>query len=253
MRVALVTGGGRGIGREIALALARQGNKVAVVDMREAEAKDTAAAIEASGGVAMAVAADVTSTASVHEAVATSVRELGPVDILVNNAGWDDLRPFVETDEAFWDRVIEINYKGVLRTTHAVLPGMVERRWGRVVNIGSDAARVGSSLEAVYAGAKGAVISFTKTIAREVARKGVTANTVCPGPTDTPLLRQIVEAQGSDPGRASGVIDAMTKSVPMKRLGLPDEVAAAVAFFASESAGFVTGQTLSVSGGLTMA
>jgi 2-hydroxycyclohexanecarboxyl-CoA dehydrogenase len=185
--------------------------------------------------------------------VATSVRELGPVDILVNNAGWDDLRPFVETDEAFWDRVIEINYKGVLRTTHAVLPGMVERRWGRVVNIGSDAARVGSSLEAVYAGAKGAVISFTKTIAREVARKGVTANTVCPGPTDTPLLRQIVEAQGSDPGRASGVIDAMTKSVPMKRLGLPDEVAAAVAFFASESAGFVTGQTLSVSGGLTMA
>jgi 2-hydroxycyclohexanecarboxyl-CoA dehydrogenase len=133
--------------------------------------------------------------------------------------------------------------------THAVLPGMLDRRWGRIVNIGSDAGRVGSSLESVYAGAKGAIIAFTKTIAREAARAGVTANTVCPGPTDTPMLAGIVEAAES----AEKVIAAMTRAVPMKRLGTPDEVAAAVAFLASDDAGFITGQTLSVSGGLTMA
>ena len=169
--------------------------------------------------------------------------------MLVNNAGWEELHPFLNTEEPFWDRVIEVNYKGCLRLTKAVLPGMVERRWGRIVNIGSDAGRVGSSLEAVYSGAKGAVIAFTKTIAREVARRGVTANTVCPGPTDTPMLAEIVSA--GDEG--TKVIEAMTRAVPMKRLGRPEDVAAAVRFLASEEAGFITGQTLSVSGGLTMA
>jgi 2-hydroxycyclohexanecarboxyl-CoA dehydrogenase len=167
---------------------------------------------------------------------------------LVNCAGWDEMLPFVDTDEDFWDRVIEVNFKGMLRTTHAVLPGMTERSWGRIVNIGSDAGRVGSSLEAVYSGAKGGVIAFTKTIAREVARRGVTANTVCPGPTDTPMLREVTG--GSEGER---VIDAMTRAVPMKRLGTPADVAAAVAFLCSEDAGYITGQTLSVSGGLTMA
>jgi 2-hydroxycyclohexanecarboxyl-CoA dehydrogenase len=145
--------------------------------------------------------------------------------------------------------VLEVNFKGALRLTHGVLPEMVERNWGRIINIGSDAGRVGSSLESVYSGAKGGVIAFTKTIAREVARKGVTANAVCPGPTDTPFLREVVAAQGD----ADKVIGAMVSGVPMKRLAQPGEIAAAVQFFASEDAGYITGQTLSVSGGLTMA
>jgi 2-hydroxycyclohexanecarboxyl-CoA dehydrogenase len=192
---------------------------------------------------------DVTDTASVSSAVALANQTFGPIDVLINNAGWDKFGRFVDTDEEFWDRVIDINYKGALRTTAAVLPTMIERGWGRLVNISSDAARVGSSFEAVYAGAKGAIISFTKTVAREVARQGVTANVVCPGPTDTPLLSEIVSAS-TDSART---IDAMRAAVPMKRLGQPHEVAAAVAFLASDDASFITGQTLSVSGGLTMA
>jgi 2-hydroxycyclohexanecarboxyl-CoA dehydrogenase len=236
MRVALVTGGARGIGRAIAAALAADGHAVAVGDL------DPAAA-----DARLALELDVTDPASVAAAVARTTDELGPVDILVNNAGWDELRPFVETDEPFWERVIDVNYKGCLRMTRAVLPGMVERGWGRVVNIGSDAGRVGSSLESVYAGAKGAVIAFTKTIARETARSGVTANTVCPGPTRTPML------EGMAAGERRGLIEALEKAVPMRRLAEPDDIAHAVAFFASERAGYITGQTLSVSGGLTMA
>jgi 2-hydroxycyclohexanecarboxyl-CoA dehydrogenase len=194
------------------------------------------------------VLCDVTDSGSVAAAVRQVESELGPIEILVNNAGWDEMRPFIETDEPFWDRVIEVNFKGGLRLTHAVLPGMVERGYGRIVNIGSDAGRVGSSLESVYSGAKGGVIAFTKTIAREVARRGVTANTVCPGPTDTEMLREVT---GGDEG--AKVIEAMTRAVPMKRLGTPADVASAVAFLASDEAGFITGQTLSVSGGLTMA
>lgn len=248
-RVALVTGSARGIGRAIAEALAADGRVVAVADLLEDGAAETVALIEADSGRALAIALDVTSTESVSAAFAQVTARLGPVDVLVNCAGWDSLMPFVDTDEDFWQKVIEINYKGVLRTTHAALPGMMERGFGRIVNIGSDAGRVGSSLEAVYAGTKGGVIAFTKTIAREAARRGVTANTVCPGPTDTPMLGAIVDAAED----ADKVIGAMTRAVPMKRLGQPSEVAAAVAFLAGESAGFISGQTLSVSGGLTMA
>ncbi|MBI2703535.1 2-hydroxycyclohexanecarboxyl-CoA dehydrogenase [Mycobacterium gordonae] len=248
-RVAVVTGAARGIGREIALALSRQGRRVAVADLRAHEAKETAATITAAGGTAVPVAVDVSDPASVKEGLNEVREQLGPISILVNNAGWDELKPFVDTDEEFWQRVIEINYKGVLRTTHSVLPAMIEAGWGRIVNIGSDAGRVGSSLESVYSGAKGAVIAFTKTIAREAARAGVTCNAVCPGPTDTPLLQEIIRGQAD----ADKVIGAMTRAVPMKRLGRPEEVAAAVAFLTSDEAGFITGQTLSVSGGLTMA
>ena len=187
-RVAFVTGAGRGIGRAIALRLAEHGAAVAIGDIRTEDAAETATAIEEVGGRAAAVALDVTDSGSVASAVEEVLGLLGPVDVLVNNAGWDELHPFLETDEPFWDRVIEVNFKGCLRMTKATLPGMVERNWGRIVNIGSDAGRVGSSLESVYSGAKGGVIAFTKTIAREVARSGVTANTVCPGPTDTPML-----------------------------------------------------------------
>ena len=228
MRTALVTGAARGIGAAIADALEADGLRVARCDV-----------LEGPGVVPM----DVTDSASVNAAVERVEKELGPVEVLVNCAGWDEMHPFLDTDEEFWDRVIEINYKGCLRTTKRVLPGMVEAGWGRVVNISSDAGRVGSSMESVYAGAKGGVIAFTKTIAREVARKGVTANVVCPGPTNTAMLA----------GMEEQTVEALTRAVPMKRLGEPEDVAAAVAFFASERAGFITGQTLSVSGGLTMA
>jgi 2-hydroxycyclohexanecarboxyl-CoA dehydrogenase len=237
-RVALVTGGSRGIGHAVAEALADRGHPVAIGDIRE---------IQAVGDEGVAVALDVTDSGSVERAVADVTGALGPIEVLVNNAGWDEFRPFLETDEEFWDRVIDINFKGCLRVTSAVLPGMVDRGWGRLVNIASDAGRVGSSLESVYAGAKGGVIAFTKTVAREVARSGVTANCVCPGPTRTPLLEGMAAESGER------FVDALTRAVPMRRLGEPDDIAAAVAFLASERAGYVTGQTLSVSGGLTMA
>jgi 2-hydroxycyclohexanecarboxyl-CoA dehydrogenase len=223
-RTALVTGGAGGIGSAIADAL-RPSYAVVTADLAGAD-----------------VSMDVTSADSVAEAIASA----GEVDVLVNAAGWDDLRPFLETDEEFWDRVIEINFKGCLRTTKAVLPGMVERGWGRIVNIASDAGRVGSSGESVYAGAKGGVIAFGKTVAREVATKGVTVNAVCPGPTRTPLL----ERMG---GESEKWMAALERAVPMKRLGRPADVAAAAAFLASDEAAYITGQTLSVSGGLTMA
>jgi 2-hydroxycyclohexanecarboxyl-CoA dehydrogenase len=248
-RVALVTGGAGGIGRGVAGALLARGFRVAIADL-EADAAQAAATELCQGDAeAIGVSLDVTAADSVAAAIAETGGRLGPVDTLVNNAGWDELKPFTETDEAFWGRVVEVNYMGALRVTHALLPGMLERGFGRVVSVSSDAARVGSSLEAVYAGAKAALIGFTKSLAREVARAGVTANVVCPGPTQTPMLATITAADE----RGAGVIDAMTRAVPMKRLGTPADVASAVAFFASEEAGYLTGQTLSVSGGLTMA
>jgi 2-hydroxycyclohexanecarboxyl-CoA dehydrogenase len=248
-RVALVTGGARGIGAAIARGLADDGLAVAIADLRLELAQEVASEIEAGAGRALAVALDVTDRESVGAAVAATHERFGQINVLVNNAGWDELKPFLETDEGFWDRVIDVNFKGALRLTRAILPEMVEREWGRIVNIGSDAGRVGSSLESVYSGAKGGIIAFTKTVAREVARSGVTANVVCPGPTDTPFLRETAAAHED----AEAVLASMTRGVPMKRLARPEEVASAVRFFADASAGYITGQTLSVSGGLTMA
>jgi 2-hydroxycyclohexanecarboxyl-CoA dehydrogenase len=242
--VALVTGGARGIGRAIADALAADGHLVAVADIDQVQAATAAEQLKG-----LAVQLDVTDTGSVDAAVSTVEEQLGGIGVLVNNAGWDEFRPFLDTDEAFWDRVIEINFKGCLRLCRRVVPAMVEANQGRVINIASDAARVGSSLEAVYSGAKGGVVSFSKTLAREVARYGVTVNAVCPGPTETPMLERMVSA-GDGSAR---VIDAMRRAVPMRRLGTPGDIAGAVAFLASGRAGFITGQTLSVSGGLTMA
>ena len=248
-RTALVTGGASGIGRQVGLALAAADRRVAVADIDADGAAETAALIGAAGGEAIAVTMDVTDGDSVLQGCLQAADELGPVEVLVNVAGWDRFLRFVDTDEDFWDRIIEINFKGTLRTCHACVPGMIERGWGRIVNIASDAGRVGSSLEAVYSGAKGGTIAFSKTLAREVARRGITVNVVCPGPTDTPLLAEIAGAD-EDSDR---VIGAMANAVPMKRLGRPEEVAPAVVYFASDGAGFTTGQTLSVSGGLTMA
>jgi 2-hydroxycyclohexanecarboxyl-CoA dehydrogenase len=243
-RTALVTGGGGGIGAAICRGLADAGHRVAVADLAVERARQVAADIDG-----VAVELDVTDPASVAAAVAGAAEAFGPIEICVSCAGWDELRPFLDTDEVFQAKVIEINLAGPVRVTRAVLPAMVERSFGRIVNIASDAGRVGSSLESVYSGAKGGVIAFTKTIAREFARHGISANTVCPGPTDTPLLDAITEASAN----AERVIAGMTKAVPMRRLGQPDDVAPAVVFLASDAAGFITGQTLSVSGGLTMA
>jgi len=248
-RTALVTGGARGIGRAICEELADAGLNVVVADLRVEEAEETAAAIEDRGVSAWPIALDVVDPEVVGSVVEGATEKFGGLDVLVNNAGWDDLKLFIDGDEELWRRVVEINYLGPLRVTHAVLPGMIERRWGRVVNIGSDAGRVGSSMESVYSGAKGGIIAFTKTLAREVARYGITANTVCPGPTDTPMLRETVNGQGD----ADAVIGSMVRAVPLRRLALPAEIASAVAFFAGEENGYITGQTLSVSGGLTMA
>jgi 2-hydroxycyclohexanecarboxyl-CoA dehydrogenase len=249
-RVAFVTGGAQGIGAGISEALGSNGFHVAVADLNLDAAQDTAKRITDAGGTAFAVHVDVTDTESVIGAVKAVATELGEIEVAVNNAGWDDFMPFVKTTEDFWNRILDINFKGALRVCHAVVPGMAERGFGRVINIGSDAGRVGSSLEAVYSGAKGGIIAFSKTLAREVATKGITVNTVCPGPTDTPALRKFADTSGQD---ADKVLGGMTRSVPMKRLAQPSDIAAAVAFFASDAAEYITGQTLSVSGGLTMA
>jgi len=242
-RIAFVTGGGGGIGSAICRSLAQAGRQVAVADLSLERAKNVAEQISG-----FAVELDVTEPASVSVAVEQAQRTIGPIDIAVNCAGWDELKPFVETDEAFTAKVIAINLVGPIRVVRTVLPGMIERRWGRIVNIASDAGRVGSSLEAVYSGAKGGLIAFTKTIAREGARHRVTANSVCPGPTDTPLLSQIA----SHSADSEKVIAAMIRAVPMRRLGRPEDFGPVVGFLASEEAEFITGQTLSVSGGLTM-
>ena len=241
-KVALVTGAGRGIGKAIAERLAAEGAKVAVADIDPATAAATAAEI---GRGAIAVTMDVTDGASVRDAVAETAKQLGPIDVLVNNAGWDKIEPFVKSQEETWDRVIAINLKGPIRCARAVLDSMIERRSGKIVSIGSDAGRVGSSGEAVYSAAKAGVIGFGRTLAREVARYGINVNVVCPGPTNTPLLQETV-------GGNEKLMASLKQAIPLGRTGEPDDLASAVAFLASDDAGFITGQTLSVSGGLSM-
>jgi 2-hydroxycyclohexanecarboxyl-CoA dehydrogenase len=241
-RVALVTGGAGGIGSEICRQLAARGFRVAVADLAGDRLESVAREV---GG--RAVVLDVTDGGSIDGAVRDVAASLGAVDVLVNCAGWDVPMPFLQTDDAFLRKVLDINLAGPMRLCRAVLPAMVERKWGRIVNIASDAGRVGSTNEAIYSGAKGGLIAFTKTVAREMARHGVTANSICPGPTDTPLLQEFTASGGQK------VIDSIVRGVPMKRLGQPSDIAPAVVFFASEESRFITGQTLSVSGGLTMA
>lgn len=247
-KVAVVTGGGGGIGGATCRRLAAEGAKVAVFDLNQAAAEQVAAQIRAAGGQAQAVRCDITDRASVDQAVAATQEALGPVDVLVNNAGWDVFKPFVKTVPAEWERLIAINLTGALHMLHAVLPGMAERRSGRIVNVASDAARGGSSGEAVYSACKGGLVALSKTLAREHARQGITVNVVCPGPTDTTLLAGVAEG-ARDPAK---LLDAFRSAIPMGRLGQPDDLASAIAFFASDDAGFVTGQVVSVSGGLTM-
>ena len=246
-RVAAVTGGSLGIGRAIASRLAADGFTVAILARDVARAGGVADSL---GGVA--VECDVTDYASVVSAL-VSVREgCGGVDVLVNNAGFDEFQPFLQTDPAGWQRLLAVNLLGVLNCTHVLAPAIVERcqvsGFGRIVNIASDASRVGSTGEAVYSAAKGGVVAFSKSLARELARAGVTVNVVSPGPTDTPMLDAI---RATDFG--GKVVDRIIAASPRRRLALPDEIAGAVSYFVSADATFVTGQILSVSGGLTMA
>ena len=248
-KTAIVSGAGSGIGRAIAQRLGAEGTTVGVFDINAAGAAETVAAIEGAGGSAFAVACDITDYAVVSGAVEHFEQQTGRgTDILVNNAGWDTPMPFLKTDEAFWRKVVAINWFGPLHMTHAVAKGMAARRSGRIVNIASDAGRVGSSGEVVYSGCKGATIAFAKAFAREVARSNVTVNTVCPGPTDTPAMDAFV---GSGE-QGQKIRDSMVRGVPLGRIGVPDDYPGLVAFLASDDAAFITGQTISVSGGLTM-
>jgi 2-hydroxycyclohexanecarboxyl-CoA dehydrogenase len=247
-RTVIVTGGGGGIGGATCRRFAAEGARVAVHDRDLEAAEKVAAAIRADGGSAQAFRCDITDRSAVDAAVAATEAAFGPVDVLVNNAGWDVFKPFTKTEPAQWDRLIAINLIGALHMHHAVLPGMAARKRGRIVNIASDAARVGSSGEAVYAACKGGLVAFSKTIAREHARHGINVNVVCPGPTDTALFAEYKEGAGNP----EKLIEAFTRAIPLGRIGQPDDLPGAVLFFASDDAAYVTGQVLSVSGGLTM-
>mgnify|MGYP006344270789 FL=1 len=244
----VITGGGGGIGGATCKRFGADGARVAVFDLNLEAAEKVAATIRAEGGQAQAFHCDITNRDSVNAAVQACEAQLGPIDVLVNNAGWDVFKPFTKTEPAQWDKLIAINLTGALHMHHAVLPGMAARKKGRIVNISSDAARVGSSGEAVYAACKGGLVAFSKTIAREHARHGITVNVVCPGPTATALFEDYKQGAGNP----EKLMEAFTRSIPLGRIGQPDDLPGAVLFFASDDAAFVTGQVLSVSGGLTM-
>jgi len=244
--VAVVTGGGQGIGRGLTLRLAEEGCKIAIFDINPQAGKETAKL--APQAVIKTYAVDVGDAVSVNEAVARVEAELGPIWLLVNNAGWDRPMPFFRTDKELWDKIIRINLYGPLNTHKAIAPLMADRGGGRIVNIASDAARVGTSDEAVYSACKGGLISFTKSLARELARKNVLLNAVCPGPTNTPMMAAVL-GEGE---QALKWKDAMPRGIPLRRMGEPDDYGGIVAMLASDDGKFITGQTISVSGGMNM-
>ncbi|MCG8417990.1 MAG: SDR family oxidoreductase [Proteobacteria bacterium] len=247
-KIVIVTGAGGAIGRAISARFAEQGSVVGVFDKNQKGAADTVELITRAGGRAHPVTCDLTDYQAVDRRVAEFESRAGPIDVLVNCAGWDRLQRFLDSEPALWDQLIAINLRGVLNTSRVVLGGMAERGRGRVVNIASDAGRVGSSGEAVYAACKGGVIAFTKAIAREMAGHQITVNAVCPGPTDTPLFHAFL-----DEGEYGKKIHAgLARAVPLRRIGKPDDVAGIVVFLASDEASYMTGQVVSVSGGLTM-
>lgn len=247
-KMVIATGGGGGIGSAVCRRFAEEGAQVAVFDLNAEAAKAVADDIVGRGGRAAAFTVDLTSQESVNAAVAAAEQQLGPTHVLVNNAGWDYAAPFLKTDKALWEKIVAVNLYGALYMHHAVLGGMSARGAGRVINVASDAARVGSSGESVYAFCKGGLVAFSKTMAREMARKQINVNVVCPGPTDTALFRDFAgEGEQGEKLRS-----ALTKAIPFGRLGQPDDLAGIVVFLASDEAAFITGQVISASGGLTM-
>jgi len=248
-KTVVVTGGGGGIGGATCRRFGQAGSRVAVLDLDRAAAERIAAEIAAGGGNAQAFACDVTDHDAVRHAVAEVEAALGPIGVLVNNAGWDVFALFIKTEPKDWQRLISVNLVGALNMHHAVLPGMIDRCAGRIVNIASDAARVGSSGEAVYAACKAGLVGLSKTLAREHARHGITVNVVCPGPTATALFEGYKQGAGSP----EKLEEAFRRSIPLGRIGQPEDLPGAILFFASDDAAYITGQVLSVSGGLTMA
>ncbi len=246
-RPVLLTGGANGIGAAIARRLAEEGCVVGILDLDAAGSEKIAGEIKASGGKASVHAADISDYAAVERAVAAFEAAAGPIAFLINNAGWDRAQNFLDTTPEFWRKVIAINLYGPLNVSHVVLKGMAARGFGRVVNVASDAGRVGSSGEAVYSACKGGMIAFGKTIARELVGKGVIVNTLCPGPTDTAILRSFLE--GPD---GTKIAEGLKRAIPMRRFGEPEDYPGIVAFLLSDDAAYITGQTISVSGGLTM-
>jgi 2-hydroxycyclohexanecarboxyl-CoA dehydrogenase len=247
-RVAIVTGAAGGIGRAICERFVDEGIKLVATDINGTALTELAGHLRSRCGDVLPLAFDITRFDDVAEAVATAVKHFGKIDILVNNAGWDIVMPFVETQPDLWDKIIAINLRGPLNLHKTVLPHLISTGGGKIINIASDAGRVGSSGESVYAACKGALISFSKAVARECARDNVRVNVVCPGPTDTPLLRSF--AGEGEYGQK--IYDKLRKAIPLKRLGQPDDIPGMIAFFASSDADFITGQVISVSGGLTM-
>jgi 2-hydroxycyclohexanecarboxyl-CoA dehydrogenase len=241
-RSVIVTGGASGIGRATALLLAREGARVFVGDVDEAGGRAVAQAAAGEGLTVDYLPLDLTLPDTIAEFAAAVHDRVERVDGLVNGAGWDRIQPFLENPPEMWDQLIAINLLGAVRLTRAVLPPMVAAQAGKIVNISSDAGRVGSMGETVYAAAKGGLIAFTKSLAREVARYHINVNCVCPGPTDTPLFQQQPERMR----------EALTRAIPFRRIAQPEEIAEAVMFFLSRRSDYITGQVLSVSGGLTM-
>ena len=246
-RTVLVTGGANGIGAAIARRLGEEGCTVGILDLDADAGGKVVAEIKAAGGKASLHAADISDYAAVSRAIENFEQAAGPIELLVNNAGWDRAASFLDTTPEFWAKVVGINLYGPLNVSHIVLKGMAARGFGRVVNIASDAGRVGSSGEAVYSACKGGMIAFGKTVARELVSKGIIVNTLCPGPTDTAILGSFLE--GPDGTR---IAEGLKRAIPMRRLGTPEDYPGLVAFFLSDDAAYITGQTISVSGGLTM-
>ncbi len=244
-KTAIVTGAGSGVGRAMALGLANDGAAVVIADLSAERAESVVKEITSAGGAALAVDVDVADANRVSQMAAKAKEKFGKIDILISNAGWDKVMPFVETDEGLWDRVTDINLRGHIACAHATVPYMIEAGSGKIVFIASDAGRVGSSGEAIYSGAKGGVIAFSKALAREMARKGINVNCVAPGLTDTPMLAEVSEGN-------ERLMGAIIKSIPLGRVGTPEEVAKAALFLVSSDADYITGQTLSVNGGLSM-
>ena len=244
-QVAFITGAGSGIGREIARKLGAKGLKIIVADINMKNAEETISILTKENIEATAIYCDVTTLESVQEAVKESVEKYGTIHVLVNNAGWDKIEPFLKSEPSTWKTIVDINLMGQIHTCKEILPIMIENGSGKVVNIASDSGRVGSSGEAVYSAAKGGVISLTKTLAREMARYKLNINCIAPGPSNTPLIEEIGTYN-------QGIVKALEKAIPFRRLAEAKDIANAVAYFASPEADYVTGQTLSVNGGLTM-
>ena len=247
-KTVIVTGGGGGIGAPTCMRFAQEGARVVVMDVNAAAAQETVQKIQNSGGQAIACAVDLRDAAKTAGEIALIEKDFGEIDILVNGVGWDVFTPFLKSGPDFWTKIIDINLRSVLNVTHPVLASMVARQSGKIVSLASDAARGGSSGESVYAACKAGIIAFSKTLAREHARHGISVNVVCPGVTETAMLEAFMEEAGDK----EKLRQAFARAVPMGRLGQPEDLPGAIVFFASDDANFITGQVLSVSGGLTM-